>query len=307
MIYMREVKRFYSVYDAVASQFSLAKPDIPQLLLDHYQEIGFFVEPGHFDGKVIEDQISPRLTSTDLIGHINNIAEYLSCIIIFLSSSCRSPTSIIPNCVKLPVPIFIGHVNLENTKFVSLEYNVPSDLCTCQRIPCSCKLVRENKCEESNEKSLVSFSICRCGVNKKKTLAKPSCLGSKRCPCFLNSSSCANCKCNGCENPFGRKLLDLETVGSKKKMTQRLIDARAGHAGKWSRNYNPNDFGSVNTQLNIYEKILLRRLLQTSVVKDVAVLFQLYKQYVKKTPDMLIRDQSFETIQKTYKSLESKK
>lgn len=57
---------------------------------------------------------------------------------------------------------------------------------------------------------------CRCG-NATPTPGKLTCCG-QRCPCYVDSKSCIDCKCRGCRNPHR---IDGLKVKSGKRMTQR--------------------------------------------------------------------------------------
>lgn len=51
---------------------------------------------------------------------------------------------------------------------------------------------------------------CRCG-NATATPGKLTCCG-QRCPCYVDSKPCLECKCRGCRNPHridGQKVLTL--------------------------------------------------------------------------------------------------
>ena len=287
MVSMREVSRYNSLYDAIASQFSLSVAHIPSSLMESYQEIEFFAENlQQFMGKCLENHISSQcpLIFFDTFELLYKIAECLSCVIIVLSSATNSVTSIIPNSVKLPVPIFIGHINIVDTKFVSMQYNALIS-------------IQEKAMEETIDELSGPVISCRCGENKKKTSSKPSCLNTLRCRCFSGSLSCSTCKCSNCENPFGKQTMMRESE-RKKKQSQRQLDAKGGHAGKLIRRFHPGEHDPVKFQLNMYEKILLKRILKASGNTDPCIIFELYIQYVRKKSDKLIHIQTFEVIKK---------
>ena len=68
----------------------------------------------------------------------------------------------------------------------------------------------------------------------------------------------------------------------KKKQSQRQLDAKGGHAGKLIRRFHPGEHDPVKFQLNMYEKILLKRILKASGNTDPSIIFELYTQYVRK-------------------------
>ena len=54
---------------------------------------------------------------------------------------------------------------------------------------------------------------CRCG-NASSTPGKLTC-GGQRCPCYVGSRSCIECKCKGCKNPHsvnGEKVIRSPTL-----------------------------------------------------------------------------------------------
>lgn len=52
---------------------------------------------------------------------------------------------------------------------------------------------------KTNNKTLQKRKGCRCG-NATPTPGKLTCCG-QRCPCYVESKSCVDCKCRGCRNP----------------------------------------------------------------------------------------------------------
>lgn len=53
--------------------------------------------------------------------------------------------------------------------------------------------------QKSPSKNLLKRKGCRCG-NATPTPGKLTCCG-QRCPCYVESKSCIDCKCRGCRNP----------------------------------------------------------------------------------------------------------
>jgi hypothetical protein len=54
---------------------------------------------------------------------------------------------------------------------------------------------------------------CRCG-NATAAPGKLTCCG-QRCPCYVDSKACIDCKCRGCRNPHyadGQKKVDIYTL-----------------------------------------------------------------------------------------------
>lgn len=56
-----------------------------------------------------------------------------------------------------------------------------------------------NAINKQNAKQLLKRRGCRCG-NATATPGKLTCCG-QRCPCYVDSKSCIDCKCRGCRNP----------------------------------------------------------------------------------------------------------
>ena len=85
------------------------------------------------------------------------------------------------------------------------------------------------------------------------------------------------------------------------KQTQRQLDAKGGHAGKLKMSRSEDEHST--SKLNLYEKVLLKRLINTSHNSEVAVIYDLYTQHVETSSRRLIRRQNFETIQMALKAL----
>lgn len=60
-------------------------------------------------------------------------------------------------------------------------------------------VTREFPAETVSQKNSLKRRGCRCG-NAAVTPGKLTCCG-QRCPCYVESKSCVNCKCRGCRNP----------------------------------------------------------------------------------------------------------
>ena len=131
-----------------------------------------------------------------------------------------------------------------------------------------------------------------------------SCLNTKRCPCFTAKKSCQECKCKNCANPFGKRP-DVQEK-NKIQQSQRQLDAKGGHAGKMNVKMSQSDIEHTTSKLNIYEKVLLKRLLNASDSSNIEVIIDLYNQHVEKSTRQFIRKQSFKTIQSALKSWKKK-
>ena len=123
-----------------------------------------------------------------------------------------------------------------------------------------------------------------------------------RCKCFNSGTSCENCKCRDCCNPNGKK----KPEGNKeerKRLTDREIASKSGHSGKLKRGFESCKYSQVKTDWNPFEKILLRRIFKSSVIKDIDPIFDIYIQYAKESKTNLIREKDFESVAKALKKL----
>lgn len=62
---------------------------------------------------------------------------------------------------------------------------------------------------------------CRCG-NATATPGKLTCCG-QRCPCYVESKACIECKCRGCRNPHtpdGNKVINMSYIFKKEFVNQ---------------------------------------------------------------------------------------
>ena len=265
----------------------------------HRVEISFLDETyldGHLslDCTKMKESLVSRLTTLDFQDQLKDVSEFLGCVILIFSSSDQSPIySLVPSKVKIPVPVFLGILLLRGpTFFVSLV----NDMCGhCDSSPCSCDPFPDQS--HSNE---VSLTTCRCGENKK--LSKSSCFGTKRCPCFSNSKGCNICKCKNCNNPFGKR--NLEIVKTSKNQSPRYFDAKASHAGKLLRKIDPIEYGRVKPDWNIFEKILLRRIFLSSTDKETSSIHALYCQYSNDKKSIYIRMKTIDAVKKALNKLQ---
>ena len=227
------------------------------------------------DCEKMKECLSSKITALNFKEQLKDLSEYLGCVILIFAPCDQSPIySLIPSNVKIPVPIFLGILMLQGPTFFFSLRNNPCE--NCYSSHCSCdSFPRQSTSEDTGTSS------CRCGQNKKS--AKPSCFGTKRCPCFSSSSGCNSCKCKNCNNPYGKR--NLEIVNTITNPSQRLVDARASHAGKLSRQIDQSEFERVKPDWNIFEKILLKRILRSSADKELGAIHAIYCNYsqVKKS------------------------
>ena len=79
--------------------------------------------------------------------------------------------------------------------------------------------------ETAEEVSAKTARRCTCGMNSKEVrnvCCKSEASGSRqyasRCPCLKIKQSCGgNCKCNGCNNPYGKKVSSKTNIGKSTK------------------------------------------------------------------------------------------
>lgn len=75
-------------------------------------------------------------------------------------------------------------------------------------------------------KQLLKRRGCRCG-NATATPGKLTCCG-QRCPCYVDSKSCVDCKCRGCRNPHRADGMKVSVVVLYLKFHQLIDDFISG-------------------------------------------------------------------------------
>ena len=86
--------------------------------------------------------------------------------------------------------------------------------------------------------------------------------------------------------------------------SQRLVDARASHAGKLSRQINQSEFERVKPDWNIFEKILLKRILRSSADKEHGAIHAIYCNYSQVKKSIYIRKKSIDAVKKALNKLQ---
>ena len=289
----QENTRSESIVDVIVDQFKLnVHGSVLKKTHEHLLD-----DSSSLDSIILKASLESRVTSEDFRIQLKDFSEFLGCIFVIFSSCDKSPIcSLVPSVVKIPVPIYLGVVLFHTLIFfLSLRFNCVE----CKASPCLCASQDSSSSEPSAVKK--TAEKCRCGENKRSV--KPSCKSTKRCGCFVNSKGCLTCSCTGCENPFGKR--DATVKVEKTKLSQRLVESRASHAGKLSRMMDPADHLRVKPDWNIYEKILLRRIFRASVDNDLSVVYEIYCQYAKDKKCNYIREKKFETVKKAVIKLQS--
>lgn len=105
-------------------------------------------------------------------------------------------TTILPqiNKFKRPVqPTTISPQNNQSTTIYKQQNILPSQSSTVAQLSSSVSTTVSSNSVQLKKKG------CRCG-NATLTPGKLTCCG-QRCPCYVESKSCIDCKCRGCRNP----------------------------------------------------------------------------------------------------------
>ena len=107
---------------------------------------------------------------------------------------------------------------------------------------------------------------CCCGVNKGGGSAS-SCFEGSRCPCVNLKRSCSNCRCQRCDNKFGKRLKTMpQSVPTKRKLLSNSSD-KLTHITGMEYLRRRNDSVRMDTW-DITRLILLRIVLTTGVAHE---------------------------------------
>lgn len=107
-----------------------------------------------------------------------------------MSSNFKTSTlQMINNTTMQPSPMITQH-----QQHIPIVTPIPSTAPSIQQ-QSSVQQLLQNQANNPNEKR----RGCRCG-NATAAPGKLTCCG-QRCPCYVDSKACIDCKCRGCRNP----------------------------------------------------------------------------------------------------------
>ena len=134
--------------------------------------------------------------------------------IVFSSSVCQPVITITPRHLQIPVPVYLAFNQSGAGHYDGVV------LCDSDQIqPVALPLTSESDAYIAGG----DVGACSCGKNDKMKRSHCHPVTSKyttlvRCKCCKESKPCTNsCRCNNCNNPFGRKLITTEAKQALRK------------------------------------------------------------------------------------------
>lgn len=145
----------------------------------------------------------------------------------------NSSTQTLQNCqiIEGKKNIIINPKNTNGTPVYSVMYAGTGNKITIKRKPKDHLEKQQGLKKDSNEKAVFKKPPSKCVVKQRKgcrcgnataTPGKLTCCG-QRCPCYVDSKACVECKCRGCRNPHtpdGNKVINLPHVINQYKEQQ---------------------------------------------------------------------------------------